>query len=172
MIFNNSMLRLNVSHKGLEIGFAPFETKNLTRHLSEKDEIDLASKYGFLIFKPNKKKAVKKIEETIENSNRGNSNQLSDIIEKAKENIVKVPEESPTADYTTKDSIVIAQKETVIRKESDIDGIVEGKETIQLSKPIKKTKIDLDGEDKKKSKPKKTAKKTTKKSPKKKDSDK
>lgn len=188
MIFNNSMLRFNVTFKGREYGFAPYETKKLIGKMTEKEEQQLANKYTFLIYKPNLKKDIKKEEEKKDISNVANSNKLE---EKIKEKIVNngtpdIPLSDPEPvigehdKYSTVESVIIAEKETIVIKEDDIIDVVEGVENIPLDSPVKKEhqyvditsdEIEDDIEDDikeeivdKKSEPKK---KTTKKTPKK-----
>lgn len=148
MLINNSNLKFNVTFKGREIGFAPFEEKKLSHILTEADEKILATKYRFLVFKPNPKKKI-----TVNQDNPGvkvetrlpNVDALSKTFTDADKariqammGVSKNEPDSPsvTADYeSSKETFMFAEKEDMIIREDDLEGAVDKVENISMSEP-------------------------------------
>lgn len=192
MIFNNSMIRFNVTFKGREYGFAPYETKRFKGKMTEKEEKMLANKYTFLIYKPDTKKEIMKEEVKSEKNETSNTAKLEQsikekIVEEGKSSRAPVDPEPVVEQfedlYNTRESIIIAEKESIVIKEDDIINVVEEVENIPLDTPVRKTidsmleeyneaeekedvKEDVEAEEEKETKKttKKSTKKTTKKS--------
>lgn len=142
MLINTSSLKFNVTFKGREIGFAPYETKNITHILTESDEKVLASRYKFLIFKPNPAK------KTPISSGLPTVDSLSKVLAKDVENVQKQKEAVPlnepdspsvTAEYTSKETVEFAEKDSSIIREDDLKDAVDKVESIPLSKTSKES---------------------------------
>jgi len=161
MIFNNSSIKFNVTFQGREYGFAPFETKPL-KNLTEEEEKKLVKRYKFLVFVPNRKKEEKKKEEKELKLGMSTTSLLSNLIENEVKQVKVIQpvaprdvevginmETSPCAEYlSNKETIVLAQKESVKFREDDIADVIDKKETISLDKPVNKREIfELDGID-------------------------